>query len=344
MTHSFADPHSAGAQHEATHERGDLPTLPDISVVVPVYGAADSLDELCRRIGDALLHLDRSFEIVLVDDRSPDDAWAKIRQLCERNPRVRGLRLSRNFGQHVAITAGLRAAHGQLVVVMDCDLQDPPEDIPRLLSALREGQHDYVLARRVKRSHSAVRLVSARLYFSLLSALSGERLDASFGTFSVLTRKVVDAILQFGERERHYLFLLRWLGFNAGAIDYSHAERATGQSTYSFSRLVRHAVDGIFFQATTFLRWIVVAGISMAMTGFVAAAFLAWHYFVGAPIQGWASLAVLVLLCTGMLLASMGVIGIYVGKIFDQSKARPLYVLDEELPAARAAATRRWRE
>lgn len=300
---------------------------PRISVVVPVYGCVGCLDILCDRLKQCLASLTSRFEIILVDDRSPDNAWPVIAELQLQHPEVRGIRLSRNFGQHIAITAGLAAVQGDYAVVMDCDLQDPPEIIPKIFAKLNEG-YDLVLARRAKRTHSGFRLLAARAYFGLISRFTEENIDGSYGTFSMLSRKVIDAFLQFGERERHYLFILRWLGFRIGRIDYEHQQRTIGHSAYSLTRLIRHAVDGILFQATVLLRWIVGMGLLFAAFGAGLAIFYIYQYFMHSSYPGWTSLVVLILICTGTILTSLGVIGLYVGKIFDQAKSRPLYLID----------------
>lgn len=298
-----------------------------ISVVVPVYGCRACLHSLCLRLVASLQALAERFEIILVDDRSPDGSWDTIVELQAEYPQVRGIRLSRNFGQQIAISAGLSAARGDCAVVMDCDLQDPPERIADLLAELDRG-NDLVLARRATRKHSGFRVWGARFYFWLLGRLTEDRIDGSYGSFSILSRKVIDAFLEFGERERHYLFILRWLGFKVGTIEYEHEERYAGSSAYTLARLIRHAVDGVFFQATVFLRWIIRMGLGFALAGLLAAAYFVYRYFTIGAVAGWTSVVVLVLACTGVLLISMGVIGLYVGKIFDQSKGRPLYVID----------------
>jgi dolichol-phosphate mannosyltransferase len=267
---------------------------------------------------------------VLVDDRSPDDAWATIKALQTTHPAVKAIRLSRNFGQHIAITAGLAEARGDYAVVMDCDLQDPPELIPSLFEKLREGC-DLVLARRVERRHSNFRIIAAGAYFKVLEKLVGERVDGRFGSFSLLSRKVIDSFLLFEEKERHYLFILRWLGFHSGHIDYAHQSRYCGRSSYGLVKLIQHALEGLLFQATILLRWIVIAGFFFALTGLGVASYLIWRATFYAALPGWTSLVVVTLVCTGALMISLGVIGLYVGKIFDQSKQRPLYVKDELL-------------
>lgn len=305
----------------------DALVAPAISVVVPVYGCAGCLEQLCQQLEASLKPLTDRFEIILVDDRSPDDSWSRMGDLQAAHPAVKGIRLSRNFGQHIAITAGLAAARGDYAVVMDCDLQDPPSLIPELYAKLLEG-YDMVLARRVERSHSLFRLAGAKAYFKLMGKLTGESVDGSYGTFSMLSRKVIDGFLRFEEKERHYLFILRWLGFRIGSVDFMHGKRHAGKSSYTLGRLLRHAVDGILFQATVLLRWIVGVGFLFAFAGMVMAAYFAWRAVTHTSLPGWTSLVVLILISTGVILVSLGIIGLYIGKIFDQSKQRPLYVVD----------------
>jgi polyisoprenyl-phosphate glycosyltransferase len=305
----------------------DGTSSPTFSVVIPVYGCAACLDILCSRLEQSLSFITRRYEIILVDDRSPDNAWLAIIKLQAGNPAIKGVRLSRNFGQQIAISAGLAASRGDYAVVMDCDLQDPPEKIPELYAKLKEG-YDLVLARRSERSHSPVRLLMSKAYFSLLSRLTEEGIDGSYGAFSILSRKVIDAFLQFGERERHYLFILRWLGFNIGTVEYEHQGRPIGRSSYSTSRLLRLAINGVFFQATVLLRWIVTIGLLFSVCGVALAMFFIYQYFARGSLVGWTSLAVLILICTGVIVSSLGAIGLYVGRIFEQVKERPLYVID----------------
>lgn len=298
-----------------------------ISIVVPVYGCKDCLGLLCERLSATLCDITASYEIIFVDDRSLDDSWAEIVKLQQQNAHLKGVRLSRNFGQHIAISAGLAESVGDVVVVMDCDLQDPPELIADLYEKLLEG-YDLVLARRIERNHSWFRVVSARIYFKLMGHLTEERVDGSYGSYSMLTRKVVDCFLKFGERERHYLFIIRWLGFEMVSVDYVHDERTIGRSSYTIGRLIRHAFDGIFFQSTMFLRWIVALGLCFAVFGLALAAYFVYQYFAHSTVEGWTSVVVLMLICTGVLLSSLGVIGLYIGKIFNQTKGRPLYLVD----------------
>jgi dolichol-phosphate mannosyltransferase len=304
--------------------------LVELSVVIPVYGCRSCLTVLNARLASVLADLDVTYEVVYVDDRSPDGAWDVLAELARRDTRVRAIRLSRNFGQHSAITAGLAHARGRWTIVMDCDLQDPPESIPHLYAKAREG-FDVVFARRKSRQHAPFRKAGAKAYFWALGVFTGARLDGEYGTFSIISRKVVDAFLALKDADRHYLFILNWLGFESTAIDVEHRERYEGKSAYTWSKLIQHAFDGIVFQTARLLRWIVYAGFVIAFLGVLLAAFFIYSWIANNPYPGWTSLAVLLLLLSGFIIASLGVTGLYVGKIFAQVKGRPLYVIDEDL-------------
>jgi glycosyltransferase involved in cell wall biosynthesis len=302
----------------------------DLSVVVPVYGCAACLEALHRRLTAALAGAVPSYEIVLVDDCAPDDAWNVIARLARADSRVRGIRLSRNFGQHAAITAGLAECKGRRALVMDCDLQDPPELIPQLYQKALAG-HDIVLARRKRKRHSVFRRLAAALYFRLLGVLSNRRFDGEFGAFSIVSRPVIDAFLRFQDRDRHYLFILYWLGFDAAAVEYEHADRHSGTSAYSLRALLSHAFGGIMFQTTRVLRWIVYFGFAVSAAGALLAGCLVYLWFTRTPPPGWTSLAVLVLVIGGFIIMSTGITGLYIGKIFEQVKGRPLYVIGRRI-------------
>jgi polyisoprenyl-phosphate glycosyltransferase len=302
----------------------------EISVVVPVYGCRDSVRALRDRITAALRGITDSFEIILVDDCDRQGSWEAVSQLALEDRAVRAYRLSRNFGQHAAITAGLSQCRGRWAVVMDCDLQDPPEHIPRLYEMARQG-HDVVLARRKRKRHSAFRVLAARIYFRLMRMVASARLDGEFGSFSIISRKVIDAFLRFQDRERHYLFILNWLGFTMATIEYEHGERHSGGSSYRLGQLIRHALDGMFFQTTVLLRWIVYVGFWVSLAGFLLAAYFIYMYLVHDVIPGFTSLAVLILLIGGFIIMSTGIAGLYIGKVFDQVKGRPLFVIDKAI-------------
>jgi glycosyltransferase involved in cell wall biosynthesis len=299
----------------------------ELSVVVPVYRCVECLSALHQRLVDTLEGTVESFELVFVDDRSPDGAWEFLANLAKRDDRVRGIRLSRNFGQHAAITAGLAEAKGDWTVVMDCDLQDPPEEIPRLLGKAREG-YEIVLSRRVGRRQSWLRRVLGRAYFRIRNFFMRMDMSTEYSSLSLLSRKVVDAFLEVRDRDRQYMLIVHWLGFDRAEIEFQHAERLTGKSAYTLRQLIQVGVEGFFFETTILLRWIVYLGFALAFLGMLLAAWFVLAYFLFNPFPGWTSVAVLLLIVGGFIIISLGVTGLYVGKIFGQVKDRPLYVVD----------------
>jgi len=309
---------------------------PTLTVVVPIYRCDECLLELQARLRVALDAIATEYEILYVDDRSPDGAWATLTSLAAADDHVRAIRLSRNFGQQAAITAGLAHSRGRYTVVMDCDLQDPPEAIPELYAKALEG-YDIVLARRAERRHSLGRRLGARIYAKLLEALAGVEISSAYGAFSIVSERAKAAFLEIKDSDRHYVPILHWLGFERAEIEVRHAERFAGTSAYSFRELVGHAVQGIFFQTTTLLRWIVYAGFLLALTGLVLAIAFVVSYLLLSPgiPPGWTSLVVLLLVIGGFIIISTGVTGLYIGKIFSQVKERPLYIVEQEVGRAR---------
>ncbi|MFY9579261.1 MAG: glycosyltransferase family 2 protein [Gaiellaceae bacterium] len=297
---------------------------------MPVYGCRDCLPLLHERLRASVERITPDYELVFVDDRSPDGAWDVLTTIARSNPSVRILRLSRNFGQHRAITAGLANAVGRWVVVMDCDLQDPPEEIPRLYAKAREG-FDIVLARRRTHGQSRLRRLASTTYYRLRRYFIRLDVDPNFCTLSILSRKVVNAFLQVRDMDRQYMLILHWLGFERAVIDVEKAERAAGRSSYTLRRLVRLGVDGFFFETTILLRWIVYFGFMIALAGVGLAAALVAFYVFADPLPGFTSIAVLILLIGGFIIVSTGVTGLYIGKVFSQVKSRPLFVVDEDV-------------
>lgn len=317
-----------------------------LSVVVPVYGCADCLTPLHDGLVSSLADVTDSYELIFVDDRSKDNAWSALLELCKRDSRVRAFRLSRNFGQHAAISAGLAMARGQWAVVMDCDLQDPPELIPALHAKADEG-FDIVLARRLAR-RSWWRHFLSRTYSRLMKLFFGVEMSGEFANLSLISRKVVDAYLSLGDLDRHYILILQWLGFDHATIEFEQPERHAGRSSYTLGALIRLGLDGMFFQTTTLLTWIVYLGFGVAASGIVLAAVFVVIYYTHQPfaLTGWTSLSVLFLVLGGFIIISTGVTGLYIGKIFQQVKGRPLYVIDEavsEIAAETKVAERRSR-
>ncbi len=306
-----------------------IASSPLLSVVVPVYGCVDSLPELVQRVVSAVVEADWVAEVVLVDDCSPDDSWSTIESLVSSRSEVVGVRLSRNFGQHAAITAGLATCKGQKVVVVDCDLQDPPELIPEMLRLAVE--YDVVLGRRQGNYQSRPRLLLARLYSRLVSIIAGTQFDPAIGTFSLIDRKVVDAFLKLGEHDRHFIFAIHWLGFKQTTIDFLRQPRSVGASSYSLRRRLSHAMHGIMFQNTRFLNLVVFTGFTTATLGSGLGAYTIFRRITASALPGWTSTVSILLFTFGTLVTIQGVIGLYIGRIFQEVKGRPLYLIDHVL-------------
>jgi dolichol-phosphate mannosyltransferase len=309
-----------------------------LSVVVPVYGCADCLVALHDRLTASLRQVTDRYELVLVDDRSTDGGWEVLQRIAARDSHVRAYRLSRNFGQDAAITAGLAQARGEWAVVMDCDLEEAPEDIPRMWAAAREG---YDIVRTVRRGwrHSWFRRTTSRIY-RRLTLETDTRPD--YSNLSLMSRRVVDAFLRLRDRDREFMIALDWLGFDSTAIEIEHHPRHAGESGYTLQRLLRVALDGMFFRSTVLLRLVVLLGFLVALAGIVLALFEVVDYFVEPhkSVAGYTSLAVLLLLLAGFIIVSIGVVGLYVGRIFEQVKDRPLFLIDDRAEGPESQALR----
>jgi len=298
-----------------------------LSVVTPVYRAEGCLEELYRRLVAALSGITQDFEIVMVEDCGGDHSWEIIRDLARRDPRVKGLQFSRNFGQHYGITAGLDHCDGDWVVVMDCDLQDRPEEIPRLYARAREG-YEIVIAHRGKRNDPLRKRVASWVFYQLFSWLADIDYDGQAGNFRIVSRKVVESVRQMREQLRFFGGLITWMGFPTAAIDVQHDERYAGPSTYTLAKLWKLAFETIVAYSDKPLRLSVRFGFVLAFLAFCCGLYIVVHALLyGSAISGWASLIVSLYLIGGIIIAILGVIGIYLGKAFDEAKKRPLYIV-----------------
>ncbi|HEX6788726.1 MAG TPA: glycosyltransferase family 2 protein [Gaiellaceae bacterium] len=300
-----------------------------ISVVAPVFNEHSTLPELHRRLTEVLGPLG-PYEIVLVDDGSSDGSWDTLLELAARDPRLRLLRLSRNFGHQAALSAGLDAARGDAIVLMDADLQDPPELIPQLVGKWREG-FDVVYAIRGEREgEPRLRLASISLFYRLLYRITSTEIPQNVGDFRLLSRRAADAITAMPERARFLRGMTSWIGFRQTGVSYTREARFAGESKYPPRKLLRLALDGITSFSTAPIKLVTALGFALVV---FCAAVLAWtlyvRFFTSHHPQGWTSVIAVVLLLGGVQLLSLGVIGQYVARIFDETKQRPLYLVDE---------------
>jgi polyisoprenyl-phosphate glycosyltransferase len=300
---------------------------PALTVVSPVYRAEAFLDELVDRLARTLEGLVPSYEIILVDDGSPDGSWEKICGLASRNPAVRGILLSRNFGQHCAITAGLDRAAGEWTVVMDCDLQDQPEEIPRFLAKAREG-YDVVQGRRSVRKDPALKKMMSRFFYGVLSRLTGVRQDYAVANFGIYHRGIIEALKGMREPIRYLPSMINWLGFRSTKIDVAHAPRTSGRSAYTFRRRLNLGLDVVLAYSDKPLRLMLMIGSAISGLSFLAALAIVVRAIQGKiAVLGYASLIVSIWFFSGFIIFFLGLVGLYVGKIFEGVKRRPVYVV-----------------
>jgi dolichol-phosphate mannosyltransferase len=306
-------------------------TSPLISVVTPVYGCATALVELYLRLRDTLSQLSEHFEIIFVNDASPDDAWHKIIELASRDVRVKGINLSRNFGQHYAISAGLDHCKGDWVVVMDCDLQDQPEEILKFYRKALEG-YDIVFGRRFQRKDTFRKRMTSKFFTLYLQWLSGEKIDNSIGNFSIISRKVAENLTRLKEMNRNYGLFLFWLGFRHTFVDIDHAKRPYGSTSYSFRKLVNHAVNSMVTYSTKPLQISIKLGFFISLSAFlVGLVFLSRYFIYNIAVAGFTTTIVSLFFIGGIIIMNLGLIGLYIGKIFEESKGRPIYIIQEKI-------------
>lgn len=305
---------------------------PYFSIVSPVYKAAPLLPELVRRIKASVAPLGKPFEIILVDDFSPDDSWAVLNELRRAEPTLRILQLSRNFGQHHAISAGLERARGEWIVVMDCDLQDRPEEIPNLHRAAAEGDFDMVLAFRKNRQDSLRKRLSSFVFYRFLSYLCDEEISEGIANFGIYKKQVIEAINRLQESSRYFPVFVQWVGFKKKVLEVQHAARPEGASSYNFKNSLRLALNIILASSDKPLRIIVKFGLSVAASSFLYASYILYEVFTDqVTAKGWASLIISVWFWGGLLMSTVGIVGLYVGRSFEEGKSRPLYLVREDI-------------
>jgi len=302
-----------------------------ISIISPVFNTESSLQNLVERITLTVSPINENFEIILVDDRSPDSSWEVINALGQKHPFVKGLRLSRNFGQHAAIAAGLKMSLGEWVVVLDSDLQDLPEEIARLYSEAQKG-YDIVLAKRASRTDSFYRKMGSRLFYLLLSRLSGLPSDSMVANFGIYNRKVIKNIIEMHEVPQYFPMMINWAGFKKNSIECEHGQRLKGKSGYNFKKLIRLALDITLSYSDKPLRYLVKLGFIISSATFVYGLVTFFRYLAGnITVIGYTSLILSIWFLGGIILFTLGVVGLYIGKIFEQVKGRPLFIISEQI-------------
>jgi dolichol-phosphate mannosyltransferase len=303
----------------------------EISIVSPVYSAETIIDNLVARIIAAVSKLTDHYEIILVEDCGPDNSWQKIQENCKKNPKVKGVKLSRNYGQQHAIQAGLDASVGQYIITMDCDLQDQPEEIGKLLAKSKEG-YEIVVASRKNRQDDFFKKFLSSVFYSTLGYLTETKQDKTVANFVCYQRKAVDAMDRIKDHNRYYPMLQQLVGFNTAKVSIEHAEREDGSSSYSFSKRLRLAMDTILTFSDKPLRLTVKFGVVLSFLSICAAVVMVVLYvFSDVKAEGWASLALLLSFFSGIIISVLGVVGLYVGRTFESVKQRPTYIIHQTI-------------
>ncbi|GAB3052943.1 glycosyltransferase family 2 protein [Virgibacillus ainsalahensis] len=302
---------------------------PLISVVVPVYGCETCLIELCSRIKDTIINIPAQYEIILVNDASPDNAWETIRNLSQQDEQIKGIDFARNFGQHHAITAGLDHTNGDWIVVMDCDLQDRPEEIAKLYEKAMEG-YEVVFGKRVERQDNWFKRKTSQAFYKVYDYFSGHTSDHSVANFSINAKKVVLGFRRMREQNRFFPLFIQWMGYRTASIPVEHNARKEGKSSYNIAKLITLATDAIISQSNKPLRLSIQFGFLVALASFLYAVYLFGRYFfLDERVAGWTSVMVSIFFIGGLIFFNFGVLGLYIGKIFNETKGRPLYLIRE---------------
>jgi dolichol-phosphate mannosyltransferase len=310
-----------------------MQTSPHISIISPVYGAAALLEELVTRIKKSVGQITEDYEIILVEDHGPDGSWKIIQEICAKDPRIVGIRHSRNFGQQYALNCGLDHARGEWVVTLDCDLQDRPEEIPAMYNKAKNEGFDIILASRQNRQDDLLKKLFSRIFYKILSYLTDTDLDASIANFALYNRKVVDALKSMNDYYRYYPTMIHWIGFKMAKLDIQHASREDGiKSSYNFKKRLTLAFNTIISFSDKPLRLTVKLGLLISLISTIFAILLIILYFLDeTSVSGWSSTFASLWFLSGLMITILGMVGIYVGKIFENVKGRPTYIVGERL-------------
>ncbi len=312
---------------------------PYFSIVSPVYRAENIIDKLVEEIDTEISKITDNFEIILVEDCGPDNSWDKIVENCHKNPRVRGIKLSRNFGQQYALNAGLDASRGEWIITMDCDLQDQPSEIHKMYAKAQEG-YEIILASREDRQDDFLKKFFSQAFYKVMSYLTDTHQDPSVANFVLYNRKAVDALKKLNDYNRYYPMMLQWVGFKRIKVPIQHAEREDGHSSYSFKARVNLAIETMLSFSDKPLRLTVQLGLVISLISVIFGIRSILIYMWGeVAVEGWTSLILTISFFSGLIISILGMIGLYIGKIFESVKNRPTYIVSQEVGAFQASIT-----
>lgn len=300
-----------------------------LSIVSPVYKAENIVEKLVSEIEKEVSKLNVAYEIILVDDRSPDNSWRKMMELSKSNPNVKSIRLSKNFGQHPAIMAGLSQAKGEWIVVMDCDLQDQPKEIEKLYNKAKEG-FDVVAARRTKRQDGYLKKLSSKLFSKVYGFFTDTKYDNEIANFGIYNKKVIQSILEISDYIKFFPLFVNFVGYNRTSITVEHASRESGSSSYGIYKLISLAFNSIISFSNKPLKIFVKFGVIISLLSVIVGSYYLYEALTNkVEVIGYTSIIVSIWFLSGVIITTIGITGIYVGKIFDQTKNRPVFIIDE---------------
>ena len=301
------------------------------SVVIPIYACSDSIEELAKRLKTTLEKISNEYEIIFVNDASPQNDWEIIKKLSEINKHIKGINLSRNFGQHYAITAGLEHAKGEWIIVMDGDLQDQPEEIIKLYNKANED-FDIVYARRYERKDNFFKKAGSILFYKILSYLTETKQESSIANFGIYKAKVIDAVLEMKDSNKYFPTMNQWVGYKSTIVNVAHSKRKKGKSAYSMKKLLVLAFNNMIAFSNKPLKLMIQFGFTIVFISLILAVYYMISYITGRiTVLGFTSLILSIWFLAGIIILTLGILGVYIGRVFDEVKDRPNYLITEKV-------------
>lgn len=306
--------------------------LIDVSVVVPLYNCSESLKELTERLIQVFNKLELTFEIIYVNDQSPQDDWLIVQEISKKDERIKGISFSRNFGQHYAIFAGLEHVKGKWIVVMDGDLQDRPEEIEKLYFKAEEDQVDIVFARRAIRKDTFLKRKTSQAFYKLFGYFTDSNYDSAVANFGLYKKEVILSLLEMNDKVKVFPILLQWVGYKKSYIDVVHSERNAGESSYTYRKLLALATNIIISFSNKPLILTIRFGFFISFTSFIIGVYTLFKYFTGnILISGYTSIILSIWFLSGLIIFFIGVLGVYLGRVFDATKDRPVFIIKSKI-------------